>query len=423
MVRLLPRRGPSRVVAVTTLVALAAGAAGFLLAAGVKSPADAAASRQPPTASLITVPVERRALTSTLTVQASVAYRTSRTVVVTGSVAPLDENLSTGQLVTKAPAARRTIKEGDVLMEVNGRPVFALTGDVPMYRTLTLGSTGDDVNQVRAAMRRLVPGSGVSSTGPLSQAVMDAVAQWYRRHGHQAVGPTLKQKAQQRGLERALDKAKGTERAAARLALEDFHKKYDPKIYAGEIIFLPKLPARVTKVSATTGTAVAGEVATIADPAVVVNATVADDDAKLLKPGLHATITSSSGRKYQAAVASVGAAGSATPTKSKTDDESNTPVGTAVRLVAGSGVNLAKLAGQSIRVTITVGDTGGAVLTVPISAVFTRADGQAHLTVDDGKGGTRQVPVTTGLSTDGYVEVTPHGASLRKDERVVVSGS
>ncbi|MEK8144217.1 hypothetical protein NKH18_27260 [Streptomyces sp. M10(2022)] len=43
------------------------------------------------------------------------------------------------QRVTKAPVAGAKIKEGDVLMAVNGRPVLALSGRVPMYRALGPG--------------------------------------------------------------------------------------------------------------------------------------------------------------------------------------------------------------------------------------------------------------------------------------------
>ena len=42
-----------------------------------------------------------------------------------------------------------------MLIEVNGRPVLALQGDAPMYRTLRPGDTGDDVRQLELALARL----------------------------------------------------------------------------------------------------------------------------------------------------------------------------------------------------------------------------------------------------------------------------
>jgi hypothetical protein len=77
-----------------------------------------------------------------------------------------------------------------VLLEVSGRPVFVLTGKVPMYRTLTRGSSGDDVDQLRSALRRLRPGSGLAATGVIKDSVLDAVRAWYTARGYQAQGPT-----------------------------------------------------------------------------------------------------------------------------------------------------------------------------------------------------------------------------------------
>jgi len=416
--RLLPPSGPSRVVAVTTVAALAAGAAGWSAAAGVKSPADAAAGRRPPVPSLITVPVERRPLRARVTVQASVAYRKATPIVLNGTVAPVDGGLAAGQVVTRAATAGRTLAEGDVLLEINGRPVFVLRGKVPMYRTLVEGSTGDDVDQLRAALRRLLPGTGLAATGPLTGGVLDCVARWYRKRGYSAAGPTAEQRQELRRLERAVRSAKPADRAAAESALAGFRRANGARIHGGEIVFLPRLPVRLTAATAKAGTVVAGEVATVADPGLVVDGKVAPEDAKLLDSGQAATLTAASGQTYRARVDSVGAA----VTAGKKDDGA-APAAASVRLAAVAGVSLAGLAGQSVRAEITVGDTGDAVLVVPVAAVFTRADGQAHVTVDAGPAGTRDVPVTTGLTADGYAEVTPAGAALAEGDRAVVSGS
>ena len=47
------------------------------------------------------------------------------------------------------------VLEGTRLIEVSGRPVFALQGDVPVYRTLTPGMAGADVAQMQVALARL----------------------------------------------------------------------------------------------------------------------------------------------------------------------------------------------------------------------------------------------------------------------------
>jgi hypothetical protein len=156
----MPRPGPTRVVSATAVVAVVMGGAGWLIGAQVQSPADAAADHRAPPASLVTVPIEQRSLTATVTAQGTISYGAPRALTLSGSVAgdsDSDGESAAQQLVTKAPTAGRTLHEGDVLLEVSGRPVFVFTGSVPMYRTLVRGSTGDDVQQLRTAMRRLKP--------------------------------------------------------------------------------------------------------------------------------------------------------------------------------------------------------------------------------------------------------------------------
>ncbi|MBB4959410.1 efflux RND transporter periplasmic adaptor subunit [Micromonospora polyrhachis] len=404
----------------TAAVALAAGVTGWVLASRVQSPADAAAGRQPPAASLITVPVEQRALTATVVAQATVTYGTPQPITLTGTVAAGDGAELGAQLVTKTASGGRTLEEGDVLLEINGRPVFVLAGPVPMYRSLVRGSTGDDVQQLRAALRRLLPGRGVASYGPLDNRTLDALATWYDKKGYQAAGPTAAQRAELRQLQQAAEGSAAT--ADAKAALAEFRATYGTTVPSGEVLFLPKLPVRLTTVTAKAGAAVSGPVGTVSDPTLVIDGTVATEDAELLKPGLTATVEAPSGETYPAKLSAMGAQLRAS--SDNTDEgESEQQVGLPIRLIPSMGAKLAPLAGQSVRVTIKVGGTGDDVLVVPVAAVFTAADGQAHVTVDSGGGITRDVPVEAGLTADGDVEVTPVGGGLEVGDRVVVSGS
>ncbi|BAL93168.1 hypothetical protein AMIS_79480 [Actinoplanes missouriensis 431] len=418
----LPRRGPVRVVALTTAVALTAGAAGWFAATQVKSPADAAAFREPPVASLITVPVEKRTLTSTVTTQGSITYGKAQPITLTGTVAA-----GTGeagpQLVTKTSAAGRTLREGDVLLEINGRPVFVLKGKVPMYRSLTKGAEGDDVRQVRAAMRRLLPGRGVAASGPLNESALSAIGAFYSKRGYAAAAPTTEQKAQLRLLERAVADTKeagGQPLADAKADLAEFRRTYGISVPSGEILFLPKLPIRLTTVTAGAGTAPTGPVGTVADPALVVNATVSPEDAELLKPGMTATLNDTAGGTLTAKVTGLGAAYAI----KADDDQESSSTGVPLQLKPTDATKATALNGQSVQVRITVGDTGGDVLAVPVAAVFTASDGQSRVTVATETGQTRDVPVDPGLTADGNVQVRPRdGAQLSENDRVVVSGS
>lgn len=401
-------RSPFRVVAVTTAIAVAAAAGGWVAAGRIRSPADAAAARRAPEASLVTVPVERRLLTSQVVTQGSVTYGRARPITLTGMVAAAGGESGT-QLVTKSSAAGRTLREGDVLLEINGRPVFVLKGKVPMYRTLTRSSEGDDVRQLRAALRRLLPGRGLSSSGTVNDSMLAAVRALYRDAGYAAVEPTTEQRTQLRELERAVTGAQGQTLTDAKTDLADFRRTYGVSVPSGEVIFLPQLPVRVTSVSARAGTAPSGAVATVADSALVVNATVATEDAELLKTGLTATLQDDDGGESAATVTAIG------PAK---DD------GTAIVLKPRNPGRATALTGRSVKVSIEVGRTGGQVLAVPVAAVFTDSDGQARVTVADAAGGRHDVPVEPGLAAGGDVEVTPvGGATLSVADRVVVSGS
>lgn len=95
-----------------------------------------------------------------------------------------------------------------MLLEVNGRPVFALRGKVPMHRTMAPGTGGADVRQLQAALRRL--GCRPPSTGVFDSATAAAVRRWYAARGYRAQEPDL---AARRELE--------TLRQAVRTAEED----------------------------------------------------------------------------------------------------------------------------------------------------------------------------------------------------------
>ncbi|MEU0568707.1 peptidoglycan-binding protein [Nonomuraea sp. NPDC005983] len=177
---------------------LAIAGAGWGVGTQLRSPADEAAARTPPRPSLITVPVERRKLVSTVVVAGTVAYGSPLPITLAGVVGG-DEDL---QRVTRAPRPGR-VTEGAVLMEVNGRPVFAFTGRVPMHRTLTPGARGDDVRQLQKALR--APASGV-----FDRATIAAVTRFYARKGYEAQRPTIAARQQRDTLRRTVQTARET---------------------------------------------------------------------------------------------------------------------------------------------------------------------------------------------------------------------
>ncbi|HEX6336871.1 MAG TPA: peptidoglycan-binding protein [Jiangellaceae bacterium] len=138
-----------------TLLVIAAVAVGALvvgLAAGSRltSPADAAARTAPPDPTAITVPVEFRTLESRVVTRgdASFAGAVEINLELTGLEAP---PIVTG----KVPEVGDEVTEGEAALEVAGRPVIALQGELPMYRTLRPGMTGPDVEQLEKTLEGL----------------------------------------------------------------------------------------------------------------------------------------------------------------------------------------------------------------------------------------------------------------------------
>jgi hypothetical protein len=78
-----------------------------------------------------------------------------------------------------------------------------------------------------------------------------------------------------------------------------------------------------------------------------------------------------------------------------------------------------KLDGFSVRLTIPIKSTDGAVTAVPMSALSLAADGSSRVQVQE-EGELKYVVVKPGLSADGFVEVTPSSGKLEVGQLVVV---
>ena len=157
--------------------AVAALATGAVVLAGsalwtstfVKSPAQAAADAGPPAPDVLTAPVERRVLADTVVTRGTVSATQTVDLAPVGAAA----DGSAAPVVTKVMArSGQTFEAGRVLVEVSGRPVFALPGKLPVYRDLKPGTHGDDVRQLQRALRSLGHSTGSDASGlPASKCV------------------------------------------------------------------------------------------------------------------------------------------------------------------------------------------------------------------------------------------------------------
>ena len=88
-------------------------------------------------------------------------------------------------------------------------------------------------------------------------------------------------------------------------------------------------------------------------------------------------------------------------------------------VAAKYGIDPKRIEGLNLRVTIPIESTDGEVLAVPVAALVTDAGGTTEVRVhrDDGY---VDVPVTPGLSAEGFAEVTPTASGLAEGDLVVV---
>ena len=189
-------------------VVAAAWTASWIAASRIESPADAAARTAPPTPSPILVPVEERVLSSTVVTRGTARFGVPQVI----SIAPSTLKQDMG-LITTLPARNARITEGNTLLTASGRPTFVLQGQVPAYRDLTPGLTGDDVRQLERALTRLGFDPGPVD-GKYDDQTSTAVHAWYSAGGWEPFGPTATQLADLRTLEEELAEASKNEIAA-----------------------------------------------------------------------------------------------------------------------------------------------------------------------------------------------------------------
>lgn len=174
------------------------GGAGAAVGSRLRSPDEVAASAQPPAASAVTAPAQRRQLSSSIVTRGSIRFADPIPAALAG---PVGSSGATppAPVVTTVVEQGTELVEGDVALTVAGRPVFLLQGAVPMYRPIGPGDQGDDVRQLEEALKRLGhdPGAVDGKTDP---ALFKAVEAFYRATGHRAQGLTDAEQTERRTL-------------------------------------------------------------------------------------------------------------------------------------------------------------------------------------------------------------------------------
>jgi peptidoglycan hydrolase-like protein with peptidoglycan-binding domain len=402
---------------------------GLIGASFVKSPQQLAADTAAPPPTVTTAPVVSQILTASVEMRGTVypatrydVYATAPSSADTGSASAGGSGSAGGGsgsavYISKLDvAAGDTITNGKQLAEIDGQPLFALTGTVPAWRDLTPGETGPDVTELQQALASLGYYDDGDTPGYYGAATEYAVTLYYD------------------------------------------HLGYTPPssggVPASDVVFLPALPATVVAVNGAAGEqpgqpflelaargslaltgelppAYAGQVraglnVTIYDEVTGIHATgtVADlGTATTVTPtGAVVDIGGGSGSAGSSGSADSGSSSSSSSSSSSGSGSSGSTVFIPVT-VHPSNPLAAALNGENVLVTVQTGRTEGPVLTVPVAAIVTTASGTSYVTVVGAHGKQTEVSVTPGISENGYVQVTPVTAgALAAADHVVVSG-
>lgn len=173
--------GSTRTIWILGVTAVISLGAGLGLSKLIVSPSEAAANAAPPEAGQITVPVEQRTLSNEVIMRADAIYEDPVQVTIEAG------DIGGPAVVTgRVPEVGTELAAGDVALEVTGRPVIVLTGDLPVYRTLRAGVSGPDVLQLKAALAALGIDPGNESSDTYDSATAAAVRTLYTRVGYPA---------------------------------------------------------------------------------------------------------------------------------------------------------------------------------------------------------------------------------------------
>jgi peptidoglycan hydrolase-like protein with peptidoglycan-binding domain len=345
------------------VVILGGAGAGFVLAWGSDAEEPAANPALPPA----TAEVTRTTLVETKTVSGTLGY---------GEPVPIRAG-GRGTLTWIAPVGS-TVKRGEPLFKVDERPVVALYGSLPLYRTLRDGAKGRDVRQLERNLAALGR-TGFTVDDTYSAATDEVVRTWQAKLGLPATGT----------------------------------------VEPGQVVFTPG-PVRIAGHTARVGEAVGGEsgegggaLLTYTGTTRLVTVELEVADRALAAKGRTVTVTVPGLRPVKGRISRVGTVITA---QGATPDEGATPEGASpaasdalieVTVTIANQKALGSLDAAPVDVDF-VSTKREDVLAVPVAALLALTQGGFGLEVVDGAT-TRIVPVKTGMFAAGRVEVSGKG--------------
>jgi peptidoglycan hydrolase-like protein with peptidoglycan-binding domain len=395
---------------------------GLIGAAFVKSPQQLAASTAPPPPTVTTAAVVSQVLTSSVQMRGVVYPSTQYDVYASApSSSSLPSPGSSGSAGSAAAyiskldvTAGATIRNGQQLAEIDGEPLFALTGTVPAWRDLTPGESGPDVTELQKALASLGYYGGGDTPGYFGSATEYAVSLYYEHLGYtppSSGGVPMADVVFLASLPATVVALNGTAGGQPGQPFLEIAPRGSlaltgelPPAYAAQV----RRGLKVTMYDEVTGIHATGTVANLGTATAIA------------PTGTVVNVGSSSGSAGSAGAAGSGSTGSGSAGTGSSGAGATPFIPLTVR---PSRPLAAALNGENVLVTVETGETAGPVLTVPVAGIVSTASGRSYVTVVGANRKLTQVAVTPGISENGYVQVTPAvSGTLVAGDRVVVSG-
>ncbi|MFB8026067.1 MULTISPECIES: hypothetical protein [unclassified Streptomyces] len=397
-----------RILLVATAGATILSGSGLAASTFIKSPQQVAAEKAAPAADVLTARVEKRILTENVVTRGQVAVSQKIKV---KPLEPFNAEAVRSVITRVKVKPKGEVKEGNVLMEISGRPLFAFKGTFPMYRNLAPGCTGEDVLQLQKGLRAQGFEVAADEAGTYGPGTASAVDRYYRHIGYSTVSAA------------ADEPGDGEPTGGAEVPTAGSGASGGPIVPASELFFISSFPARVDTLTAAVGAETADELLTVSAGELIVRGTISPQQAGLVRSGQRVQILSeATGSAVPGTVSSVAAA-----SESAEGPPADGATADAPAPVAEPGLSIkpatplpAGLAGQEVLLTIEAATSGKAVLVVPESAITSQVNARTVVTVLDRAGERRRVEVRTGMTGDGYVEVTPVNGTLPVASQVVI---
>jgi hypothetical protein len=181
------------------------------------------------------------------------------------------------------------------------------------------------------------------------------------------------------------------------------------QVPVNEIVFISTLPVRIDQIEVAIGDTASGAMMTVTNNQLAIDSSLPLNEAPLVRSGMAVTID-----EPDLGITATGVVAQVADTSGTFGVD-----GFHVYFEVVVDETPLSLDGFSLRLTIPVETTEGAVMTVPISALSLAADGTSRVQVENNSI-LDSVIVEPGLSAGGFVEITPIEGTLMPGQMVVI---